>query len=105
MSRVPPRGGHLCVGRDALAAAVLRSAADAGCVLLFGSRQSGKTTLLRKIQSDVLLQSPSPEGRFTLPVFVDLMTLPYDAKPGDFFELVERLTTTLAAERIPELQG
>jgi hypothetical protein len=65
----------------------MRSAREQGCVLLFGGRQSGKSTVLRRIAQ----QSIAPNGSeqlCRLPVYVDLMRLPYDAGPWDFFSML-----------------
>ena len=80
----------ICVGREALCKTVVDSASNSSCVLLFGGRQAGKTTILRQIATDLATGKRSSRelGRLQLPVFVDLMRLPYDAGPNEFFRLM-----------------
>jgi len=88
----PPRSsiGEIVVERDALCASIIRSSLGSRVTLLFGSRQAGKTAVLRHIVKTVQPSSADVDvlGDFDLPVFVDLMRLPYDATPPDFFRLV-----------------
>ncbi|MEO8662182.1 MAG: hypothetical protein ABI693_27210 [Bryobacteraceae bacterium] len=65
----------------------MRSARDQGCVLLFGGRQSGKSTALKHIAHQQIPNDPSGQ-LYYLPVYVDLMRLPYDAGPWDFFSML-----------------
>ena len=76
-----------CFGRDELCANVLRSAKRNGAVLLFGGRQSGKTTLLLKLALGRRQHRASIHvmEEFDLGVYIDLMQLPYDATPKEFF--------------------
>lgn len=73
-------------GRSKLIVALEREAINRRCVLLFGGRQSGKTTLLLKVHES-LQRSVSVENldTFTCPVFIDLTRLPVEATPSDFF--------------------
>ncbi|MFT2230604.1 AAA family ATPase [Klebsiella pneumoniae] len=73
-------------GRSKLIVALEREAINRRCVLLFGGRQSGKTTLLLKVHES-LQRSVSVENldTFTCPVYIDLTRLPVEATPSDFF--------------------
>ncbi|HVW53974.1 MAG TPA: AAA family ATPase [Trinickia sp.] len=73
-------------GRRDLVIDLAKQAVNRRCVLLFGGRQSGKTTLLRKVH-EALQRSVHVDrfDTFTCPVYVDLTGLPVDAKPSDFF--------------------
>jgi hypothetical protein len=79
-----------CYGRDELCQAVVASAFNSSCVLLFGGRQAGKTTILRRIEE--MLEGDRRHrvrsGHADLAVFIDLMRLPYDATPAAFFNLL-----------------
>ncbi|MDZ3825625.1 hypothetical protein [Pseudomonas monsensis] len=74
------------VGREDLIKEILISVKKHGAVLLFGGRQSGKTTLLRKLAEIVGSKKANINALSDLdvPVFVDLMRLPVDATPADF---------------------
>lgn len=94
----PPATNELCFGRERLCEAVVRSAFDDGCVLLFGGRQSGKTTTLRRIARNLGQQlRVHPVSQTRIPVFVDLMRLPYDATPSDCFAMLARLSVEACA--------
>ena len=83
----------LCYGRDALIRRMLDVAGDRRCVLLFGGRQAGKTTVLQHAEGYTVqrLQRPDAGGEETAAVYVDLMALPHDAGPSEFYAcLVER---------------
>ena len=88
----------VCLGRDQLRKAIITAAKDCGCVLLFGGRQSGKTTLLRAMEGDLRID-PHSDSTIRLPVYVDLMQLKYDATPTDFFNLVIMLTERAFVDR------
>lgn len=79
-----------CVGREELIKEILISAKKHGAVLLFGGRQSGKTTLLKKLTEVVGSQKGNVKtlSDLDVPVFVDLMRLPVDATPADFFSFL-----------------
>ncbi|WP_447982607.1 AAA family ATPase [Achromobacter kerstersii] len=84
------RQSTLCIGRDELINEVVIAAKKHGAVLLFGGRQAGKTTLLRKL-TEVLSKREgdvSTLSSLDIPVFVDLMRLPVEATPADFFSLL-----------------
>ena len=94
----------LCLGRGALLESVVASAQERRSVLLFGGRQSGKTTLLRNIQIRMAeeLKGVGKFGGSPVCVYVDLLTLPFDARPSDFFSLLTRLAATACQTMIPE---
>jgi hypothetical protein len=87
---------NACVGREQLCKSIVASAHEAGAVLVFGGRQAGKTTVLLKITNDLSVTSCTVDDlcSLTVPVYVDLMKLNYDASPRDFF----RTLTLLALE-------
>lgn len=91
-----------CYGRDSAINELVASARRHGSVLLFGGRQAGKTTLLLKL-TDILSRqqaSISILSDIDLPVYIDLMRLPYDAKPCDFFYLLINETITICSNLI-----
>lgn len=59
-------------------------------VLLYGGRQAGKTTFLRRLQdaSLAVLANVDQLSGYDLVVYVDLSRLQYDATPADFFLLL-----------------
>ncbi|WP_400563939.1 AAA family ATPase [Pseudomonas aeruginosa] len=77
---------RIFAGRSKLVVELKRDAINRRCVLLFGGRQSGKTTLLLKVHES-LQRSVNVEklDAFICPVFIDLTRLPVEATPGDFF--------------------
>ncbi|WDM62741.1 hypothetical protein [Stenotrophomonas forensis] len=79
-----------CVGREILQRNIVTLATKHGSVLLFGGRQSGKTTILRKICQE--LSSPRIDreslSSVDIAVYVDLMRLPVDAAASDFFHFL-----------------
>src|ERR1035437_8567844 len=90
-----------CFGREQLLGALVDGAANCGCVLLFGGRQSGKTTVLRAVEKDLAnnVAASTSNCHVQLPVYVDLMRLHYEATPVDFFDLlVERAICTCARQ-------
>ncbi|EIU7187648.1 hypothetical protein ACO3H4_12520 [Pseudomonas aeruginosa] len=92
----------LCFGRDQLVVEVTKAAKRNGAVLLFGGRQSGKTTLLRKL-TEVLAMNRGDVTTLSsldIPVFVDLMRLPVDATPETFFSLLTSIAVTQCARQI-----
>jgi hypothetical protein len=104
---LPPPKPLVCVGRDALCADISKAAETNGCVLLFGGRQSGKTTVLQRIQQ--LLTSPplavGPTERVTIPVMVDLMRLHYDAGPREVFQMLGVEAKSACEKRIPGIRA
>jgi hypothetical protein len=62
-------------------------------VLLFGGRQSGKTTVLHAVEDHLANAVLGIDAgcQALVPVYVDLMQLAYDATPFDFFRLVLQL--------------
>lgn len=97
------RPAVVCYGRDELCERIIRSFREQGCVLLFGGRQSGKSTVLRAIA-----QRAEPTGTsgevFWLPVYVDLMRLPYDADPWIFFGMLRDCAIQSCMAAIPRFR-
>ena len=82
-----------CFGRRQLAKAVIASAIDCQSVLLYGGRQAGKTTVLRFIENilDESIIADGPAADYTLGIYVNLLALPFDATPEDFYSfMIER---------------
>lgn len=76
-----------CFGRDDLIQRMLGAAAERRCVLLFGGRQAGKTTMLQHAENMAVarLRGTEEYGEEHLAVFVDLMALPLEAAPPEFY--------------------
>ncbi|SRR6266404_6254480 len=93
---------NFCVGRRDLCGGLVESALDSGAVLMFGGRQAGKTTVLRKIENDLRKVSCSTDDLCPLnvPVYADLMRLPYDATPRDFFRMLSKLALDACRRQI-----
>ena len=92
----------MCFGRDRLLRAIVDGATNSGCVLLFGGRQSGKTTVLRTVEHDLASQAlpATSTGPVQLPVYVDLMRLHYEATPVEVFDLLFQLAKSACARQI-----
>jgi energy-coupling factor transporter ATP-binding protein EcfA2 len=97
-----PKHSFGCVGRDAVCADVTAAAHRTGSVLLFGGRQAGKTTLLRHIAATVPNETVNVTSLapFDAIVYLDLMTLPYDAQPTHFFEYLTRCAASICQTAI-----
>ena len=96
-----------CVGRDLLGAEVADAATRAGAVLLFGGRQAGKSTLLRHLAtrpSDPTYHVDTLSLHQAM-VYVDLMTLPSDAKPTHCFDAMARAALSACAGSIAGFQS
>ena len=87
------RAGQLCVGREQLKREIVGCAASQGAVLLFGGRQTGKTTVLRAVTRDLNRELFHEDGSYRGPigVYVDLLRLPVDAGPTYLFGYLARL--------------
>lgn len=87
---VPALFRNTVVERDELCLNLLKSSLDARIGLLFGSRQAGKSAVLRRAVS--LVTSSTADASvlcdIDVPVYVDLMRLQFDATPGDFFSFL-----------------
>src|SRR3546814_634862 len=90
--RIQP-SADCCFGRSELARAVVSSAEDCQSVVLYGGRQSGKTTLLKYIESQLghAVRTPTDADERSLGVYVDLLRLPYDADPASFYRTLVQL--------------
>ncbi len=91
-----------CFGREDLCNAVVNSALEAGAVLLFGGRQAGKTTLLREIAKTLSAERAHLGSlkRLLLTTVINLMVLPHDSTPGDFFALLYRNIRDLCLRQV-----
>lgn len=90
-----------CVGRGIFLNHLLAVALDRRCVLLFGGRQSGKTTMLLKLAANMAQSvSVSRMDTFTCPVYVNLTALPMNASPADFFEVLSDAASAACARSI-----
>lgn len=95
-------GSEYFVARDETCDALINATRKTNAVLLFGGRQSGKTTLLLRLR-DRLFQSAGNIANLELlevPVYVDLTSLKYDAEPRDFFDAVILATRKSCAQQI-----
>src|SRR5688572_23907285 len=86
------------VGRDEFCRRLVRAACDNGCVLLFGGRQSGKSSILRRTV-ETLSSAQEDEGVLNLPVVLDLMRLRHDADPEQFFRFAAGEVSACARTR------
>ena len=93
MSRIKP-GSSFFAGRRQASIDLLQSVHRDSAVLLYGGRQSGKTSFLLAITREMraLRAKISELTALDVPVYVDLTTLHYDATPADFFGLLIRKT-------------
>lgn len=81
-----------CFGRDNLYTEVIQSAFQSRAALLLGGRQSGKTTLLLRIRKILTAKTASVHelNMLDIPVYVNLMSLQYDAGPSQVFRLLSQ---------------
>jgi len=79
--------GSICVGRSDLVNRIKNKAFTDRATLLFGGRQAGKTTLLRRLASELNESTANVKelGDLDAAVYVNLMKLDYQAEPADFF--------------------
>lgn len=96
-----PSPAH-CFGREQVCAEIVRSATTDGSVLLYGGRQSGKTTVLLRIARDLadLRGSIARMVSLDVPVYVDLMKLPAEATPPDFFRVCASLASAACQKQV-----
>ena len=94
-----------CYGRDDLIGRMLERADDSRCVLLFGGRQAGKTTILRHAErnSTKKFHRASRYSVGTVAVYVDLMALPYDSGPPEFYSYLMHCATSVCAEMFADV--
>jgi hypothetical protein len=95
ISRLPDP--ERCFGRDACCEQIIKNATDAGSVLLFGSRQSGKSTILLRIQQ-LLLAKHWPSYVGVVPIYLNLLSLPPEAVPSDAFNMLAKAAWTVSRE-------
>lgn len=78
-----------CIGRDEFINELVATAEAQRSVLLFGGRQSGKTSILLRTKWLLSERISSNRGgipmRVLVPIYMDLMRLPHDAGPGDVY--------------------
>jgi hypothetical protein len=91
-----------CYGRDDLCQAIVQSAFRSRSVLLFGGRQAGKTTAMLHIAQDLGRRRADAAtlGDLDVAIYVNLMTLPDEARPVDFFRYVARLAREVCERQI-----
>lgn len=95
-----------CYGRDDLIRTMLELADDRRCLLLFGGRQAGKTTMLRHAERVSLARLHQSGGysEETLAVYVNLMALPYDAGPSEFYRFLLDRAVVVCADVFDEVR-
>ncbi len=95
-------GSQFFVERDDACNRILEATRKTNAVLLFGGRQSGKTTLLLRLRDRLLRMSGNvlTLGSLDVPVYVDLTRLKYDAEPADFFQLLVLAARRSCAQQI-----
>ena len=104
--RIQP-AAEFCFGRHALATKVIGSAIDGQSVLLYGGRQAGKTTILKYIErclDDSILSRSLFDG-CPLGIYVNLLMLPFNAEPRDFYSLVIGLTLDKCDKLVPAFES
>ena len=86
---------------------MLELADDRRCLLLFGGRQAGKTTMLRHAErvSVAKLHGSRAQSEETLAVYVDLMALPYDAGPSEFYRFLIDRAIAVCADVFDDVRG
>src|ERR1019366_1182725 len=91
-----------CVGRDQFCDAIVRSSIESRSVLLFGARQSGKTTVLFRVASRLRQERGNTRqlGSLVVPVYVDLLRLTHDAGTGQFFGLLAQSASTACTRQV-----
>ena len=101
--RIRPNG-KVCVGRTEMVGRIISSAFNDRATLLFGGRQSGKTTLLCRIEQllELTIANVREMGDVDAAVYIDLMTMDHEAGPADFFR---HLTNKLANTCRDRIQG
>lgn len=79
-----------CIGREEASSVMAQKARESGAVLLFGGRQAGKTTILRRTAQSLgeARYDAAEMSTAEIPVYVDLMRLPPEAVPSDVFSLM-----------------
>jgi hypothetical protein len=77
-----------CFGRDPLCLEIVKAAIDNGAVLLFGSRQAGKSSVLLRIRELLSHATPQETGIAILPVYLNMQTLPPEATTSSVFRLM-----------------
>jgi hypothetical protein len=89
-----------CFGRQELVEALPRTAFGEGAVLLYGGRQSGKSTLLLALEESMarVRVSAAKLGDVDVPVYLDLLRLGFDDGPKQLFARFARLARN-ACER------
>ncbi len=77
-----------CFGRDPLCWEIVKAAVDNGSVLLFGSRQAGKSSVLLRIRDLLRHATPQDTGIAILPVYLNMQILPPEASTSNVFRLM-----------------
>lgn len=95
-------GSEFFVERDDTCDRIHEATRKTNAVLLFGGRQSGKTTLLLRLRDRLLCVAGnvSTLGSLEVPVYIDLTRLKYDAEPADFYQLLVHAARTSCAQQI-----
>jgi hypothetical protein len=95
-----------CFGRDPLCWEIVKAAIDSGAVLLFGSRQAGKSSVLLRVRELLKHATPRDTGIAILPVYLNMQTIPPEATPSDVFRLMANEAAVFCqVDRNSELVG
>ena len=86
---------------------MLELADERRCLLLFGGRQAGKTTMLRHAERVAVarLRRSGAHSEETLAVYVNLMALPYDAGPSEFYRYLMDRAGAVCADVFDDVRG
>ena len=105
IQRPPTEPDFLCVGRSDLASTIVSSTAECGSALLFGGRQSGKTTLLKHVARILSETTSIPHNGATQPlgIYIDLRRLASDAGPREFYSYLLATAVEVCARLVPDL--
>jgi hypothetical protein len=94
--------GEFCFGREDFCSELIPLAFQRRSLLLFGGRQSGKTTTLLRVRDLMKLDvaNISELNSIDVPVYIDLMRLPFDATPNDFWGMLAMQAYKACVEQI-----
>lgn len=85
---------EFCYGREKIIDNIINHSISDGITFLFGGRQSGKTTILLRAEKTLIdrINSDPSSLDIIIPVYVNLLRLPHNPTPENFFQLVSHET-------------